>query len=212
MAKKTDIMKGLKAYDEYVEKTIKVGDQDMVLKIKTYLTPSERAAIVSAVAGAIIVDDERNYGLLDYAFKLGIIRQCTDLKVTLTEKEWAMLVYKTDIFNVVSSVVGCTAVAGLMQACDSQIKEQVDSELTVMEALAKPDPLGRIAAAIEGVTDVLKEKVGDIDISTLKALISGAFSGEDEPNLIHADFGKEDENAEENASEQTNESGTDSTD
>lgn len=114
MAKKTDIMKGLKAYDEYVEKTIKVGDQDMVLKIKTYLTPSERAAIVSAVAGAIIVDDERNYGLLDYAFKLGIIRQCTDLKVTLTEKEWAMLVYKTDIFNVVSSVVGCTAVAGLM--------------------------------------------------------------------------------------------------
>lgn len=212
MAKKTDIMKGLKAYDEYVEKTIKVGDQDIVLKIKTYLTPSERAAIVSAVAGAIIVDDERNYGLLDYAFKLGIIRQCTDLKVTLTEKEWAMLVYKTDIFNVVSSVVGCTAVAGLMQACDSQIKEQVDSELTVIEALAKPDPLGRIAAAIEGVTDVLKEKVDDIDISTLKALISGAFSGEDEPNLIHADFGKEDENAEENASEQTNESGTDSTD
>ena len=81
-----------------------------------------------------------------------------------------------------------------------------------MEALAKPDPLGRIAAAIEGVTDVLKEKVGDIDISTLKTLISGAFSGEDEPNLIHADFGKEDENAEENAPEQTNESGTDSTD
>ena len=212
MAKKTDVMKGLKAYDEYVEKTIKAGDQDIILKVKTYLTPSERAAIVNAVASAIIVDNQRNYGLLDYAFKLGIIRQCTDFKVTLTEKEWAMLVYKTDIFNVVSSVVGCTVVAGLMQACDSQIKEQVDSELTVMEALAKPDPLGRIAAAIEGVTDVLKEKVGDIDIRTLKALISGAFSGEDEPNLIHADFGKEDENAEENAPEQTNESGTDSTD
>lgn len=212
MAKKTDITKTLKAYNSTEEWTIKIGNLDLPIHIKKYLSPSDRIAFVNNVSDSIVVDGVRNFGIYDYAFKTAAVKMFTDFNVALNDQDMSALVYCTDICKVIYSAAGSVLLSELSDACMKQIKHAIDAENAVIAAFAKPDPLDRIATAIEDVTGGIKDVVGSMDIGDLRSILSATGGQAGNSNLIHGIFGKEDTNGAKDSAEQPDVAGADSVD
>lgn len=212
MAKKTDITKALRAYDTAEERNVKVGDLDLTIHIKTHLSPSERVAFVSNVSDTIISGGSRNFGLYDYAFKSTAIKMLTDFNVTLNDKDMSTLIYCTDICNLVYSVAGSVLLSELSNACMKQIENAINAENAVIAAFAKPDPLDRIATAIEDVTGGIKEAIGGMDIGDLRAILSASGNQMDNSNLIQGVFRKEESDGTKDSTKQADVAGVNSID
>ena len=195
---KADFIKELSGIGGEQTSVIQIGEQQLDCKIKPFLTPSEQSAFVNDVTQAIMVDGVRDYALVDYAFRVAMVRFFTDVNYAFTEKQWAALVYGTTIIAAIRSVAD-GAVAILQTACKEKIKAEYKMELAVIETFAKPDPLDRIATAVESVT------------GGIKAALGGA--GLDNNNLIHGLFGGEDKNdGQEDTAEPADVSGADEAD
>ena len=207
---KADFIKELSGIGGEQTSVIQIGEQQLDCKIKPFLTPSEQSACVNDVTQAIMVDGVRDYALVDYAFRVAMVRFFTDVNYAFTEKQWATLVYGTTIIAAIRSVAD-GAVAILQTACKEKIKAEYKMELAVIETFAKPDPLDRIATAVESVTGGIKELISGMSVDDLKAALGGA--GLDNNNLIHGLFGGEDKNdGQEDTAEPADVSGADEAD
>lgn len=122
------------------------------------------------------------------------------------------LVYCTDICKIIYSVAGSVLLSELSDACMRQIEHAIDAENAVIAAFAKPDPLDRIATAIEGVTGGIKDAIGGMNVDDLRSIFSAAGSQTSNANLIDGVFGKEETDGAEDSTEQPNVAGADSVD
>lgn len=214
MSKKTDIMAALSPLVESKTKEVHIGETVITVNIKPFLTPKMRAAIVNEVSQRVYDGEGRNYGLVDCVFRSAVVKVCTDFKVTLDGGMEAALLYGTDLYDAVQSVVGYGVLGEVKDSCFEQIRAAIDTELVLMQAMTQSNPFDRIADEIQGLISGLRNVVTNIDVNTAKELLAGTVDEGVVDNLVTGLFDNRegDDDGTSDTDEQADLGGTDETD
>lgn len=106
----------------------------------------------------------------------------TDLRFSLTEKDLAALTQCTDIISQLRKE-DQEIIDSLDTACRKQIDAAQSAEVAVAAALVRPDPLDRIADAVETLFDTFDGAFRGIEPDTLTDL-TNLLKGQDVVNIV----------------------------
>ncbi len=216
MATKTDVMKALRTIPATETDTITIGDTQIEIVLNRTLSEPDMVNFVNEVCDGIVKDGRRCYGALNLEFKKALVRHFTNLKFTLTDKDYATLIQHTDIVRIITQNIDDSVPLALVNACDKQLAAMQSAETAIAAALVRPDPLDRIADMIEEFLGKMSGEIGGLDIEalnqTLTALKEDGLTADLVKNLMVGDKEEDEYDGSQDPAEPSDEPRTDEAD
>lgn len=182
MSKKTDLIHAVRSLPKTVSVPLTINGQQIEVVIQKTLPDEDRICFVKKVTDGIIRDGKRCYALYESEFAKSLIYYLTDLCFTINEKDMTTLIQRTELIELIKRE-NPDIVSSLNIACRQQIQDAQETEVAIAAAFVRPDPLDRIADAVETFLDSMTDSIGSIDPSVLSDLIA-AIKGADIADIV----------------------------
>ena len=170
--KNSELKEALSACVTKTDIPIWIGNRGFDVEMKFFLSPAEQVAFVRNVIAGCTVDGEIAYSLFDYVFKATVVSFFTNFKLPSATSDVCVLLSRTGIIEKLYNSEASTSLYALLEACEKEIDYAQQRSLAFITAAAKPDPMDRIADAVENFLANESELFSKVDSKALIDMVT----------------------------------------